>query len=90
MMNSTWHPKQPCFNGCLAISNHFPKVWNHPTETTIYKWLALGFQIYIYITLVLSVDLWDFVLHGKDLLAALVIQEMFLVPGKKSNEDLCF
>ncbi len=23
------------------------KVWNHPIETTIYKWLALGFQVYI-------------------------------------------
>ena len=20
------------------------KIWNHPTETSIYKWLALGFQ----------------------------------------------
>ena len=20
------------------------KIWNHPVETTIYKWLALGFQ----------------------------------------------
>ena len=20
------------------------KIWNHPIETTIYKWLALGFQ----------------------------------------------
>ena len=24
------------------------KVWNHPVETTIYKWLALGFQKGIY------------------------------------------
>ena len=20
-------------------------IWNHPTETSIYKWLALGFQV---------------------------------------------
>ena len=23
------------------------KIWNHPIETTIYKWLALGFQVVI-------------------------------------------
>jgi len=22
----------------------YTKIWNHPVETTIYKWLALGFQ----------------------------------------------
>ena len=22
----------------------YVKIWNHPIETTIYKWLALGFQ----------------------------------------------
>ena len=23
----------------------YVKIWNHPIETTIYKWLALGFQV---------------------------------------------
>ena len=44
----TWNSKQPFINGCL-VKQPFPsisyvKVWNHPIETTIYKWLALGFQ----------------------------------------------
>ncbi len=24
----------------------YVKIWNHPIETTIYKWLALGFQVH--------------------------------------------
>ena len=45
----TWNPKHPLKNGCLVISNHFLcKDWvHHPIETTIYKWLALGFEVII-------------------------------------------
>ena len=25
------------------------KIWNHPIETSIYKWLALGFQVHIHL-----------------------------------------
>ena len=44
-----WNPKQPFINRCL-VKQPFPyhflcKDWvHHPIETTIYKWLALGFQ----------------------------------------------
>ena len=38
---STWNPKQPDYIkwmfGETTIS--YIKVWNHPIETTIYKWL---------------------------------------------------
>ena len=35
-----WNPKQPFINGCL-VKQPFPniKIWNHPIETIIYKWL---------------------------------------------------
>ena len=40
---------QPFINRCLVISNHFPckDLVHHPIETTIYKWLALEFQVKI-------------------------------------------
>ena len=36
-----WYPKQPFFNGCLVISNHFlcNDLVHHPIETTIKNWL---------------------------------------------------
>ena len=35
------------FHGCLLISKHFLYTYlvHHPTETSIYTWLALGFQV---------------------------------------------
>ena len=44
----TWNPKDNHFlNGCLVISKHFryKDLVHHPIEPTIYKWLALGFQV---------------------------------------------
>ena len=34
----TWNPKQPFINGCL-VKQTYTKIWNHPIETAIYKWL---------------------------------------------------
>ena len=49
---NTWvrNPKELFVNGCLVLQpfSIYVKVWNHPVETTIYKWLALGFQGGIY------------------------------------------
>ena len=51
MERYTWNPQTTIFlNGCLVSSNHFLyiKIWNHPIETTIYKY-AFGVPgIYIY------------------------------------------
>ena len=27
----------------------YVKIGNHPIETTIYEWLALGFQVFLYL-----------------------------------------
>ena len=42
---------QPFINGCLVISNHFlyKGLVHHRIETSIYKWLALGFQAIVYL-----------------------------------------
>ena len=34
----------------------YVKIWNHPIETTIYKWLALGIQVLIYLLKALFSD----------------------------------
>ena len=36
------------------------KIWNHPIETTIYKWLALGFQV-VYLWMIFHHRLWLYV-----------------------------
>ena len=36
----TWNPKHPVLNGCLVKQPFFyVMIWNHPIETTIYKWM---------------------------------------------------
>ena len=43
-----WNPKLPFINGCLVISNHFLYKDLGSSSNwwpTIYKWLALGFQV---------------------------------------------
>ena len=51
----SWNPKHP-FLGCLVISNHFLcKDWESSNWNNIYKWLALGFQVYLYMF-----KLWNF------------------------------
>ena len=40
VISHTWNPKQPFINGCLGETTIFYiKIWNHPSETTIYRWL---------------------------------------------------
>ena len=43
----SWNSKQPVFNGCLVISNHFLYKGLESSNwwPTIYKWLALEFQV---------------------------------------------
>ena len=42
-------------NGCLVKQafSIYIKIWNHSIETTIYKWLALGFQVHISLRILL-------------------------------------
>ena len=36
----TWYPKQPVLDGCLVKQPFLCNmIWNHPIETTIYKWM---------------------------------------------------
>ena len=32
-------------DGNGETTTFYVKIWNHPIETSIYKWLALGFQV---------------------------------------------
>ena len=38
---------QPFINGWMfgETTIFYIKIWNHPIETSVYKWLALGFQV---------------------------------------------
>ena len=44
LVNHSWNSKQPVFNGCLEVSNHFPckDVVHHPIEPFPFcKWMFL-------------------------------------------------
>ena len=45
-----WNPKEVTICKLMfgETTIFYRKIWNHPVETTIYKWLALGFQGAIY------------------------------------------
>ena len=48
-LTPTWNSKQPCLMD-VWWNNHFScKAWNHPIETTILKWMAIRFQVDVWL-----------------------------------------